>query len=146
MKSSIPVEEVIFKDGIVIFAPTGQSMQPNIFAQKDKVVIKKREKHSKCKRMDVILFRRTDGTYVLHRVIKVFRDKYWVVGDNCTWGEYVYDDQILGVLIKIIRGNSTINVSNRYYLFKIYNWYIIWTFRYVINSIKTRIHYLFAKK
>lgn len=134
----ISIEEAIKRDGIILFAPTGYSMQPFIIAGRDIVTVQKKEDSKRCRRMQAILFKRDDGTYVLHRILKIRPKDYWVVGDNSTWGEFVSDKQVLGTVIAVRRNGKNINAQSKKYTITIYIWYIIWWIRYIAVHIKKK--------
>ncbi|MBO4679618.1 MAG: S24/S26 family peptidase [Lachnospiraceae bacterium] len=60
--------------------PTGISMVPFIMGDRDLVEIKSAE--PLLKRGDIVLFRRDNGHYVLHRIFKVRGDEYYLLGDS----------------------------------------------------------------
>jgi hypothetical protein len=47
---------------------------------------------------DVVLFRRSNGQYVLHRIIGKRGEHYLIRGDNCYGAEKVRPQQIIGIL------------------------------------------------
>ena len=73
------------------------------------------------KKYDIPLFRRKDGSFILHRILKVCNDGTYVVcGDNQTVLEYgVRDEQIIGVVEGIYRDKEFVSVSN--FIYKIYS-------------------------
>lgn len=86
------IDEAFDKDERFIFKPNGVSMQPFIKGGCDAVEIEKytggAEKH------DIVFYRRPDGKYVLHRIVKICNDCYGVCGDNQWWVEKIVDEQI----------------------------------------------------
>ncbi len=74
--------------------PTGWSMVPFITGDRDMVEIKAAD--SNLKRGDIVLYRRSNGRYVLHRVYKVRGDEYYLLGDSQNWIEGpIKRDQII---------------------------------------------------
>ena len=70
----------LLKEGkSVKIKPTGGSMMPFITGDRDMVEIK--ETNPFLKRGDIILYRRINGQYVLHRIFKVRGDEYYLLGD-----------------------------------------------------------------
>ena len=86
-------------------------MLPLIRQKKDVIFLEKKT-DERCKRLDVVLFMRRNGQYVLHRVLKVYDDGYWIVGDNCVRGETVAEEQVIGVLTAFKRGKKTVKVTD----------------------------------
>lgn len=83
--------------GSVTFTVKGTSMRPMLIGGIDAVTIVKPTEP--LKKYDVILYRRANGQYVLHRIIKVKKDGYVCRGDNQTVKEYpVTRDRVVGVL------------------------------------------------
>lgn len=83
--------------GSVSFTVKGTSMRPMLTGGADTVTIVKPAQP--LKKYDVIFYRRENGQYVLHRIVKVKKDGYVCRGDNQTAKEYpVTQDMIVGVL------------------------------------------------
>ena len=71
---------------------TGYSMYPLLESMSDSVVLTKPGKISK---YDVVLFKRADGSHILHRVIKIKNGVMTIAGDNETKKEYpVYEKDV----------------------------------------------------
>lgn len=74
---------------------SGSSMQPLLKAEKNTV-------HISCltqnpQPLDVVLFRRDDGSFVLHRILSVCAERYTLCGDNQTKQEFgITRQQIVG--------------------------------------------------
>lgn len=131
-KKHIPMAELypmmaekIANGGEVNFRVMGKSMQPMLYNRRDSVMIKK---HSgKLKKFDLPFYRRDDGSFVLHRVIKLQKDgNYTCRGDNQWEKEFhIRDDQIIGIVTAFNRNGKIIDVStSRGYKFycKIWPW------------------------
>ena len=114
-------EEIIRRDGRLVYTSVGDSMLPFIRSGKDLLVIEKPQK--KKKKYDVPLYRRDSGQYVIHRVLKVRENDYVICGDNRWQRETgITDRHILGVLTAIVRDGKTISVQDRNYLRKVHLW------------------------
>lgn len=74
---------------------TGSSMMPMLVSRRDSVVLILPGGE---KRGDVILFQRTDGKYVFHRIIEVTEEGYICCGDNQAERESVAKDQVIAVM------------------------------------------------
>lgn len=104
-------ESVLERDGKLIYTNVGDSMLPLIREGRDLLVIEKAA--GPLKRLDIPLYRRSSGQYVLHRVLQVRSDGYVLCGDNRRDREYgVTDQQILGVLTAVIRGGKEISMQS----------------------------------
>ena len=104
-------EKELNENGRLIYRNVGDSMKPLIRQGKDLVVIEKAE--GRLKKYDVPLYRRDNGQYVLHRILKVRKDDYILCGDNRCMREYgIGDEQIIGVLTAVIRDGKEIPVNS----------------------------------
>lgn len=103
-------EQVLEKDGKLIYTTVGDSMWPLLRQKKDLVVIIPKPE-GRLKRYDVPLYRRDsdrqagNGKYVLHRILRVRKKGYIICGDN-RWAleRDIDDSHIIGVMTAIVRG------------------------------------------
>ena len=97
------IDEAFEQDEEFTFKPNGVSMLPFIKGGKSHITIKKYT--GGAKKYDIIFYRRDDGKYVMHRIIKncntVHNDGYGVCGDNQWWIEKVYDNQIFAIVTRV---------------------------------------------
>lgn len=125
-------EEELKEKGILVYTNVGTSMRPLIRQGKDVMIIKSVDNCCKLKKMDVPLYKRESGQYVLHRIIKINKDGYVIRGDNTYSNEYgVTDSQILGVLSGVIRNGKEISVNSFWY--KVYSYF--WLYTYYIRKV-----------
>lgn len=121
MKSTF--EEELCKHGKIVYSNVGNSMMPLIRQGRDVMIIerprswdafdRKGSVIKKCKRLDVPLYLRDNGVYVLHRVLKVRKQDYVLCGDNRYSKEYgITDRQIIGLMTGVIRNGREISVNN----------------------------------
>lgn len=104
-------EEVLAKDGRLVYTNVGDSMLPLIRQGRDLLVIK--PKAGRLKRYDIPLYRRDSGQYVLHRVLKVRPHDYVICGDNRRGREYgITDRHVVGVLTAVIRDGREIPMTD----------------------------------
>ena len=103
-------EDVIERDGAIIFPNKGSSMLPLIRQGKDLMVIEKLS--GKPQLFDAVLFKRANGQYVLHRIMRECDGGYFIIGDSCSEGEFVSEEQIIGRLSAVIRGGKRLDVSD----------------------------------
>lgn len=114
-------ENEIEKSGGIIYTNVGDSMMPYIKQGRDILVISK--VHGKLKKYDVPLYKRNNGQYVLHRILKVREKDYVICGDNRWNKEYgITDRHIIGVLTGVIRNGREIPVTNRKYRIYVHLW------------------------
>lgn len=128
-------EEELDKKGILVYTNKGNSMYPLIRQGKDVLIIKKC--NTRLKKMDVPLYKRESGQYVLHRIIKVNENDYVIRGDNTYSNETgIRDEQMLGVLSGVIRSGKEISVNSFGYKLYSYFWYYTYYLRKIIIKIK----------
>ena len=119
--NAMTYEQVLDTQGTLVCTTKGVSMLPLLRQDRDVSAIAKNDAEA-LKKYDVVLFKRKNGQYVLHRILKVQKKEYWIVGDNCISGEYVQEEQILGVLTAIIRNGKTIPVTDLLYRIYVQTW------------------------
>ena len=92
-------EEVLEKDGELIFTNVGYSMYPLIKQREDILRIVKTDTF---KKGDIILYKSNVGHYVLHRILKIKKDKIITAGDhNYRKDQPITKEQVLGKLVSI---------------------------------------------
>lgn len=126
-------EEELKEKGALIYTNVGTSMRPLIRQGKDVMIISSLDYLGRdLRKMDVPLYKRENGQYVLHRIIKVTKDGYVIRGDNTYSNEYgVTDSQILGVLSGVIRNGKEISVNS--FGYKVYSYF--WLYTYYIRKV-----------
>ena len=65
----------------VTFTVTGESMQPTFYNLRDTVVLTKCDP-LKLRKHQIPLYVRSDGRYILHRIVRVNADTYDMCGDH----------------------------------------------------------------
>ncbi len=119
------IEEILSGGGEFRMYPKGTSMLPLIVQGRDSVVLERNFERG-AKRNDIAFYRRDNGQFVLHRVMKICDDGTYVMcGDNQTALEYgIKREQIIGYVSRLYRGDkefSLTSVKYRLYL-------LIWCF------------------
>lgn len=107
------VEKYLKEKGEYVATTIGISMYPLL--KHKQYAVKIVSANGRLKKYDVALFRRGQQL-VLHRVIKVYPDKYFIRGDNCENGEYISDSQIVGVLAEIKGKDKELKVTDKSYI------------------------------
>ena len=97
-------EEVLEKDGELIFTNVGYSMYPLIKQREDILRIVKTDVF---KKGDIILYKSNVDHYVLHRILKIKKDKIVAAGDhNYRKDQPITKEQVLGKLVSIKKKNG----------------------------------------
>ena len=134
------IADVLERDGQISINVTGISMQPMLYNMRDSVTLKKSD--GKLKKYDLPLYKREDGKYILHRIIKVHKNGYYTcLGDNTWKKEYpVKPSQIIGVVTSFNRNGKEISVENKGYKLYVKTWKFFHPFKkfykYVAPIIK----------
>ena len=120
------MEEVLASGGEFRIYPKGTSMLPLIRQGRDSVVLK-RDFESAAKKHDIAFYRRDNGAFVLHRVMRVAKDGTYVMcGDNQTALESgIKKEQIIAHVITVYRENKAVPTGKLKYRFYVFVWCII---------------------
>ena len=135
-------EDLLAKDGKLVYKTRGTSMEPMLRQNRDLVIIG--VPSSRLKKYDVALYRR-DDKYVLHRVIGEADGVYLIRGDNTFSVERVPFDSVIGVLTAFNRKGKMHAVTERGYRFYAAAWNAIYPLRALWRRIR-RLLIIAAKK
>ena len=106
MPSLTSFEDVLDKDEELIFTNVGYSMYPLIKQREDVLRIVKTDNY---KKGDIVLYKSEIDHYVLHRILKIKKDKVILAGDyNYFKDKPISKDMILGVLKSITKKDGKI--------------------------------------
>lgn len=124
-------------------SPSGHSMFPFFAGTRDTLFVKKSV--FPLKRGDIALYKRANGTCVVHRVHHVntanSMRSYYMLGDNQVEIEGpLLESQIFGVVSHYIRKGKTIDCSSPWYHFLWWIWMLLRPFRPLILRIWQIIH------
>ncbi len=136
--------EMLESGGTVNFNPNGTSMLPTIMNHGDRVILKKVNR--RLKKYELPLYRRSDGTFVLHRVVRVYDDCYGMCGDN-QWHieKGIKDENIIGVVIHITRKGREIDADNWLYKIYVFIWVNIMPLRHIVIGGKNKLLHMIKK-
>lgn len=134
------IQELIDVGQSVKITITGNSMLPLLRHEKDQVALSSFD--GNISKGDLVLIRRFNGAYVLHRIISInFETKsFCIVGDaqSDLEGPLSYD-QIVAVVSAIYRGNKRIGVQNLFYKGFVWFWFKLIRYRTRILSILRKL-------
>lgn len=114
------IEEELERSGKILQTTIGDSMEPMLQSRQNIVVIEKAD--GLLKKYDLPLYRRPNGKYVLHRILKVRKNDYIICGDNRIRRETVPHEWIIGVVSGYYKGKKFISVKDRKYLLYVHIW------------------------
>lgn len=108
------ISEKIKNGGEVSFSPKGISMLPILKPSCDTVTIS--AACEKPKKGDVVFYRRKDGSFVLHRIIREAGGSFVMCGDNQFRLEKGVDEkQIIGILKRLEHNNKELDFNSLFY-------------------------------
>ncbi len=125
-KQKVTFEDLLARDGRLIYKTKGVSMEPMLRQNRDLVQIE--PPAGRLRRFDVALYRRGERD-VLHRVIRVKDGYYLIRGDNTFALERVPDAAVIGVLKGFQRKGKMHTVTERGYRCYVSVWNAIYPLR-----------------
>ena len=146
------IDEVLASGGTFRIYPRGKSMLPLIVEERDSVVLS-REKDVPLKKYDIAFYRRRDGHFVLHRVMRVENDgTYTMCGDNqLVYERGITPAHIIARVCEITRNGKSIKLDGFFYSAYVFFWsvkpirWMAFFPRRAIGKIKRIFRRLFAK-
>ncbi len=121
---------------------SGSSMTPFLVHHRDTVYLSKIQRS--LKRGDMILYRRTNGKYILHRIYRTEPNSFTLVGDAQTALERgISPDQVLAVVNAVHRKGKLLKPGSFWWEFFRRVWIRLVPFRPVILAVYTRTVQLF---
>ena len=137
--------EKLKSGGSCIFDPHGTSMLPMLHDMGDKVEIA--EAKGPLKKYDLPLYRRSDGSFVLHRVVRrpAGDGSYTMCGDNQWHLERgVRHENIVGVVVSFERKGRHIKVDNPLYRLYCIVWVGAMPLRRLVFGGRNRLRRIFS--
>ncbi len=131
-----PVIEGLISSGAdVTLTVTGNSMVPLWHHLKNSVVLTGCNPYA-LKKGDVPLYRRADGRYILHRIVRVHKDTYDLAGDAQTEIERGLEkSRIIAVVKAFEYGGKMVQVTSRRYRAYERLWRLVLPLRRVIFKV-----------
>lgn len=129
------IEQYIKENGDFIAIPVGTSMYPMLRNRRDSVWLVKYDGNG-LKKYDLPVYKRLDGTQVMHRCLGKDENGYIMCGDNQWVLEHgIHDDQIIAVAKGFYRDEKYISTNNIFY--KLY--YRSWSMNLYLRKCMLRI-------
>ena len=120
-------------------------MNPFLSSRRDIVWLKSFDV-SDLKNGKIILFRRIDGSFVMHRIVRMCPDnKIQVQGDAQTWSEEITPTQIIAVVSDIQRKGKRRSADSFYWKSISFFWRILTPLRSVIMRVWFKFKRMKAK-
>lgn len=141
---SIPMEQLaqllevqLTHDGTAQLNVTGMSMWPMLSNRRDFVTLSPAPQI--CQKGDLILYRREDGHYVLHRIVRlVSTDEFICSGDNQWLPETVYARQVFAIVTAFRRAGKEYLVTHPGYQRYVRTWVAMFPIRRPILWVKNK--------
>ncbi|MBE7043195.1 MAG: peptidase S24 [Ruminococcaceae bacterium] len=132
------IEERLQNGQQVQMTVVGNSMFPLFRNKLDSVILSPIQK--RIKKGDVVLYKRTNGQYVLHRIIRYKKGVYSANGDNQYWIETpLFSEQFLGLMTGFHRKNKLYSTSALWYRIYSFVWVVARPLRGFILKILIKI-------
>lgn len=137
----------LLKEGNTLkITPIGTSMFPLFIRNNDQAVLAA-VNEKKLHRGHVILYRRSNGMLVLHRIAKKTKDGFYMVGDNQTELEGpIYTEQIRAIMIAFYRKGHFISCQNFIYIVLSHLWLFLRPIRPMISRPLGILYRFFKSK
>ena len=139
------IEEMLACGQSVELSVRGKSMRPLLKEGRDSVILSPVK--GEVKKYDIPLYKRVDGSYVIHRAVGIDGDKFTMAGDN----QYVYErnvdrGQILALVTAIRRGDRLVRAESVYLRLYAKIWHHTRTLRHLPIRVLRRLKRLFLSK
>ncbi len=114
------------------FTVVGNSMHPLFCNQRDKVIVARAQK---VKKRDVILYRRQDGSYILHRVVGKGKLGFKLCGDDQIAIEYpVKREDVVAVMTSFERKGKIYSKKCLWYRIYSFLWCLVLPIRPFVHN------------
>ena len=124
---------------IVSTVISGSSMIPFLVPNRDIVFL--RLPHKKPKKGDVVLFKRENGSFVLHRIRRSCKDGYYMIGDRQTMAEGpINPEQIQLIAVSAKRKDKLITEKSLVWKFYAKIWNNLVFLRPAVFSVVRLLH------
>lgn len=112
---------------------TGSSMHPMLRNRRDKVFLSPFP--APFKKGDIVLYRRHNGQYVLHRIVRI-DDRLTCCGDNQWRSEQIERTQVIAAVSGFTRGDRTYAVTHTGYRCYRAVWTALWPIRRPLIALR----------
>ena len=116
----------------------GVSMLPMLRQGKDRVELGPLP--DRLKKYDLPMYRRGDGKYVIHRIVRVEEGCYICMGDNTYNEERIAPEQMKALVGAFVRGGRRISVEHRGYRLYCRVWCAVYPVRRWMKRVQWWIH------
>ena len=144
-RKTADIEGLLEQGQSIQIQPQGYSMYPMFVPGRDAAVIEG-VGGARLKRGDVVLYRREGGILVLHRIYRVRKDGFYMVGDNQSEVEGpLRESQIKGILTGFVRKGKYRSVRNPVYRLASRLWLFLRPVRPVLSGMAAAVKGIFRR-
>lgn len=129
--------------GVADLTVTGNSMRPMLRPYHDTVRLKPAD--GRLQPGDIALYRRDNGQYILHRVIRLTADGYLFCGDNQDELEPVRHDQMVALVVGYKKSGKVRSMEKLGYRLYRFLWVKLFVFRKYYIWLRRRIGRLYRQ-
>ena len=126
-------EELLKRDGSLLYTLKGVSMKALLHQGKDVVIISSIDRP--IKKLDIVLYK-VGERYVLHRVLKIKKDHYVIRGDNTYSEEFIPKDKVFGILTSYYKNDKLKKVNTKGAILLYYLWLTTYPLRWLLVKTK----------
>lgn len=139
--------QILSRGESCLLTVTGTSMLPFLRHKKDSVLLAA-PKQADIATNKIVLFRRLDGSFILHRIRRVRKDgSLLICGDAQSWTEIIAPDQVLAVVTAVQRkGGQMRSVRSLPWRMASALWYPTRPFRCWLLPLCIKIKAIISKK
>lgn len=134
------IKETLDGGGTFSLTITGTSMYPFIVGDRDQVTLSPIT--GRLKKNDLPLYRRSNGAFVLHRIVKVEKNgTYTCCGDH-QWQleKDLKQEQMIGIATEYVRKGKHLTNKNLIYRFYRMTWTWVLKYRWVFFTVIQKLH------
>lgn len=123
--------------GRFVLTVTGNSMAPTLHHLRDQVELYAPQDRPP-QPGDIVLFRRSGGRCILHRIVRRESDGFRINGDAQGWTEHIRADQVIAVAGRICRNGRWIRCDTPLYRLYGFVWRLLLPYRALMSRLRSR--------
>jgi len=137
------INEIIKQDGKARITVTGMSMYPFLRENIDSIELAQAS-FSNISTGDIVIILRSNGQYIMHRIIRKEPSCFYIVGDaqQCVEGP-LHPKQLVAVIPAVWRRDKRIECTNFWWRLLSKCWLILIPFRHIIIGISRHLRRIY---
>lgn len=118
---------------------SGNSMSPFLVHGRDYVYFRKPDR--KLRKGDIVFFQRDSGQFVMHRIYRIHKKQYYLIGDGQREIEGpIRQEQIFGLVFCVRQKGRKLSPGDFWWEFFAHIWLSLWPLRPVMIKIYSFVH------